>query len=278
MPDLRLVESLRTEHSTLPEGLLTDPTVSGNAKAFMTFLGRHLRGSAYRVAGLPPQLEIGKRFFGWGKRTTNETVAELKAKMWLAITGDGYGRPRCYLFRSPQMALELAPKTAGSKRAMCPTGGADICPTGGADNITTPYRDNHVSLDTYDDETTDESSSSVLRNYGVTDAQIRTLRRGHDRDLSPARVHQEVAWIRAGKRTSEKVRTEPAMLYSVLRDRLDPPADVLAERAHAERLELDHNDLARRRADDAAAHTPEAIEASRTAREALKERLRKGTA
>lgn len=89
----------------------------------------------------------------------------------------------------------------------------------------------------------------------MTDAQIRTLRR-RACDLRPERINCEIAWIRAGKRSSEKVRTEAAMLYTVLRDGLPPPADVLAERARADRLALDHDELARRRAETAATRTP----------------------
>ena len=116
-----------------------------------------------------------------------------------------------------------------------------------------------------------------MKTNGVTDGQIRTLRR-LGRDLSPERIACEVAWIRAGKRSSAKVRTLPAMLYTVLRDDLPPPDDVLADRAHAERLELEHDELAQRRAEAAAARTPEAIEASRPTIAAIRERLRKGSA
>ncbi len=73
----------------------------------MAFLGRHLRGSHYRVTGLPSQAELGRRFFGWRRQHVNEVVAELKQAFWLDTSGDGYSMPCCYLIRSPQMALEL---------------------------------------------------------------------------------------------------------------------------------------------------------------------------
>ena len=130
----------------------------------------------------------------------------------------------------------------------------------------------------YDDEgTTDGSSSSDLTNYGVTDGQIRTLRR-MGRDISPGRVAQEVAWIQAGKRSNEPPRSLVKMLFANLRDDLPPPAEVLAERTHAERLELEHDELAKRRAEAAEARTPDAMQASRSRIAAVKERLRKGTA
>jgi hypothetical protein len=132
----RVVESLRTETAIVPEGLLADPTVSGDAKAFMAFLGRHLRGSHYRVTGLPSQAELGRRFFGWRRQHVNEVVAELKQAFWLDTSGDGYSMPCCYLIRSPQMALELNKTRAKASKSEW----SDTYLSHWSDsNITTPY-------------------------------------------------------------------------------------------------------------------------------------------
>ena len=102
---------VKTEQATFPAGLFTDPDVWAEGKAFMAYIGRHLRGSSYRAVGLPDQRYIAEEHLGWSVSKLEEVVRHLKFRGWLKTEKCGFkpgsGVEFAYLIRAPQMGLNL---------------------------------------------------------------------------------------------------------------------------------------------------------------------------
>ena len=219
----------------------------------------------YRTGyGFPSQTWLATRT-GRSAQTVRRLLRKIAALGWLDVSERGSGRGLEYRLKGGPLRLPIYPQP------LSPVTGGPLSPVaGGPLSPVTPISSRRIS--TYDDEVV-----VALKTHGVTDTQLSALER-MGRVLSAEVIEREIRWIRAGKRSSAKVRSEAAMLFTALRDDLPPPSDVIAEQAHANRLALEVDDLTRRRAEAAESRTPEAIAASRAAIAAAKQRLQKGTA